>query len=332
MCSQMDELDKLYGTVRYMSFKPNEVCRCFPDGYKERFSCVNASWMYSLLDSKTDTRLWMRSTMPILSYYVTPLASLDWSEACSFLQADELIAQTDLGEGGNGTFILSRQEDTDLLRARCGLSARVMVSRFERDAIHLSQQLLVTAEMPIVFPGSVQNMLFYDGQTLYDGGSFKDSEMEAIGKLDISALMSEYSTRIGDQLKRIGYRGVADVDYIYTQDTLRFMEINPRFCSSSGILSRNLARRGIPDLYQLNYMAFYGLGECKMSWSDISKKVARIEIDDSFSYVAYDSEESMQRALAMPEAWVDGLDAHYGYYEPSTVLAIESTDSFFTDR
>jgi hypothetical protein len=78
------------------------------------------------------------------------------------------------------------------------------------------------------------------------------------------------------------------------------------------MLSRSLARKGLPDLYELNYQAFFETSQSY--WLPMTKKIEGVCVEGDFSYIAYYSEDDINRACKLPESWIDGANREYAYY------------------
>ena len=65
-----------------------------------------------------------------------------------------------------------------------------------------------------------------------------------------------YSNTIATQVRKMGYRGILGIDYILTENKdIKFMELNPRFQSSTFILNQYLREHYSIDMATLHYMA-----------------------------------------------------------------------------
>lgn len=104
-----------------------------------------------------------------------------------------------------------------------------------------------------IFEGSFQ-IIVANKELEYDGWDFESYE-----KLSASIKMKIYNQtlRIAKKLQSLGYRGVGGVDYLLKDETLYFMEINPRFQASSEKLDKMLVKRGLVSIFELNYLSFY---------------------------------------------------------------------------
>ena len=91
----------------------------------------------------------------------------------------------------------------------------------------------------------------------------KISDMQKLTKKEgiIPALESShaiaYAIKIAKKLQSIGYRGIGGIDYLLKDNCIYFMEVNPRFQASSEYLDKLLIDKGLPGIFELNYLAFY---------------------------------------------------------------------------
>ena len=68
--------------------------------------------------------------------------------------------------------------------------------------------------------------------------------------------VNEYSMTIAKKLQELGYRGILGIDYLLCdKDQLVFMEINPRFQSSSFLISLYLQKKYAKSIADLHYAA-----------------------------------------------------------------------------
>ena len=66
-----------------------------------------------------------------------------------------------------------------------------------------------------------------------------------------------YSSNICKKLQELGYLGVVGIDYIYTDNELFFIEINPRFQGSTKQIDKLLKESNLPSIFEYNYNCFY---------------------------------------------------------------------------
>ena len=68
----------------------------------------------------------------------------------------------------------------------------------------------------------------------------------------------------------MGYRGILGIDFILKNDIVYFMEINPRFQSSSFLISKSLYKKYNIDIAQLHYNALIGKSKDNIKLGNIN--------------------------------------------------------------
>ncbi|MCR4377230.1 MAG: radical SAM protein [Rhodospirillales bacterium] len=180
---------------------------------------------------------------------------------CHFANLRELmpdnlsfVVQEPYGSGGHNTLLVASPSDDERI---AGLSADILiVTGYLEKSIPLNQHIVIFDNECVILPPSVQIVsLSQGGSLLYNGGDFS-----AVQIVDDSVLshMRRASEQIGALLRDNGYRGVAGIDYLVRGHELFFIEINPRFQSSTTVLNQSLLMQGCPSVQELHLMAFAG--------------------------------------------------------------------------
>lgn len=130
---------------------------------------------------------------------------------------------------------------------------RNLLSWYVENAKSVNNTFMISDNYIHIFEGSFQ-IIVANKELEYDGWDFESYE-----KLSASIKMKIYNQtlRIAKKLQSLGYRGVGGVDYLLKDETLYFMEINPRFQASSEKLDKMLVKRGLVSIFELNYLSFY---------------------------------------------------------------------------
>ncbi|MFR7759519.1 MAG: hypothetical protein ACLU1X_00665 [Peptoniphilus grossensis] len=61
---------------------------------------------------------------------------------------------------------------------------------------------------------------------------------------------------VGKRLMEINYRGICGLDFIFIQNNILLIEINPRYQGSSYLLNAVLNVYNLPSLFELNSICF----------------------------------------------------------------------------
>ena len=103
----------------------------------------------------------------------------------------------------------------------------------------------------VYLPSSVQLIELKKDKFKYVGADFVYYQQL---NSDLKNKVNEYNKIIVKKLKKLGYKGILGVDYIIDEDdNIYFMEINPRFQSSSFIISKNLEKYCSTSIAELHY-------------------------------------------------------------------------------
>jgi uncharacterized radical SAM superfamily protein len=162
------------------------------------------------------------------------------------------VCQSILGSGGHQTIIIDSPKVENRLNSINESS--VLISGYLERTIPVNQHILISQDNIHTLPVSIQIITKSEnGNLLYSGGDFSGI---SILSSHIQKKISDNSKIIGNFLKESGYLGIAGIDYLVHDEKILFVEINPRFQSSSRLLNVNLVENNLPTLYELHMMAF----------------------------------------------------------------------------
>ena len=120
----------------------------------------------------------------------------------------------------------------------------------------LNATLIIGDNKIVTLPISTQLILLTENKFKYVGGDFIMSQSLPCEVIDN---VNNYSLSIAEKVKAIGYRGILGIDYILCEgNKIKFMEINPRFQSSSFLISLELERECNTNIAELHYRAMTG--------------------------------------------------------------------------
>ncbi len=192
------------------------------------------------------------NTLPSLMLFKS---ECHFANLCQLMPANSSFVVQELhGSGGYNTLLATSLNDDRLI---AGMNADIlMVTGYLENSIPLNQHIVVFDNQCLLLPPSVQIIsLSPNKNLLYTGGDF--SAVQIVDSAVLSK-MRRSSERIGKLLQDNGYRGVAGIDYLVRGNELYFIEVNPRFQSSTSLLNQNLMAQGCPSVHELHLMAFSG--------------------------------------------------------------------------
>lgn len=86
--------------------------------------------------------------------------------------------------------------------------------------------------------------------------SYWSSDTCKINNNELAIQVKNKAINVGKRLMEINYRGICGLDFIFTQNNILLIEINPRYQGSSYLLNAVLNIYNLPSLFELNSICF----------------------------------------------------------------------------
>lgn len=175
---------------------------------------------------------------------------ITYEEAYEIIKTNKFVIQGKTGAGGDNTYLVDTKEKFIKYAEEC--NHNYFLSKFV-EHLPVNTTIIMGEYDDIIFPSSVQLIKLDDDKFKYVGADFiyyDELSQEIRNRID------QYNRMIIEELKKFNYRGILGIDYIIdNDDNIFFMEINPRFQSSSFIISQYLAKYCNTSLAELHYLA-----------------------------------------------------------------------------
>lgn len=213
--------------------------------------CMNNKKLIDLINHKFLMREWLKNYVPILQYkYYSGVEIISQNNLIQDI-GDELVIQGETSNGGSNTFLLNKENASEINNT-LNSSDVYSVSKYDRNNIPMNIHCIISKDDIVLFPPSLQLIL------INDRISSRGADFIEYGKIkkNIQDRVTDYSLRICKQLQKIGYVGILGIDYIICKSELYFMEINPRFQSSTNILNMALKENNQKSVNELCIRAF----------------------------------------------------------------------------
>lgn len=234
----------IFYNPKYSYFMDNKIT--------DKILCLNDDKVISFLNDKIQSRIWFSKFINVPAYAV-----INGKDICydslkkQFINSNFFVVQECVSSGGNGTYILGPDsliifEDKPYL-----------VSKFIENAYPINVHILVNTTTTTVFPISVQ---LIEKDDLCQKLTYKGSDFIAAEDINIQTKNTIYDSCqiIGNKLRDIGYKGVAGLDFIVSDNRVTLIEINPRFQASSELINRSLSDTN-ESLQHYNLKSFLGV-------------------------------------------------------------------------
>lgn len=240
------QLAKIRENVELMAHNPLTLSYCnIPKNV--HLICKNPQNLLTLLDNKFKTRKLLEKTVPMLNY--TFVKGKDFTCKNSILFGKDLVIQLPYGSGGSKTYFCNFENYENIIRLLIP-DETYAISEYKKNNIPINVHCLIGLNQIEILPPSIQEIEISD-KIEYIGSKYDNALKKAIKNKIV-----KYSTKICQKLKQLGYKGVLGIDYIYANNELYFIEINPRFQGSTRQLDKIMIQSGYLSIFEYNYLCF----------------------------------------------------------------------------
>lgn len=229
---------------------------------------INSKRILDITRHKTLSRVWLQNTIDVPEF-----ACLSKNE-CQFKQLiykypsyDKFIIQKNISGGGEGTYLIN-EHNCELIMPNLVSDDVYLVSPYYENNISLSCHLLIDSQHVTVFPISKQLLSYDNNKVAYCGNEYLDNNDSLAIQVKKKAL------DVGFRLMEINYRGICGLDFIFTENKVLLIEINPRYQGSSYLINAVLKSNNLPSLFELNSICF----DSNQISNDISTQINKMQI------------------------------------------------------
>lgn len=211
--------------------------------------CTNDISILEMLNDKVEVHKLMGNIVPMLDYSYIPINNVDVD---IFKDDKKFVFQKKTSSGGALTYIVNKS-NFGIFKKFNNDNEKYLISEYKDNNIPLNVHCIIFNDYIEILKPSIQ-ILELNGKIEYI-----DSDYKTILDRDVKNKIYEYSHIICKKLKEFNYLGVLGIDFIYTNDELFFIEINPRFQGSTKYLDKILQENNFKSVYEYNYNAFYDI-------------------------------------------------------------------------
>ena len=240
-------LSNIKDTAEIMAHNPLLVSKCnLPDNLS--LVCLNDLSLLEILDDKINTHNLMKNIVPMIDYTIIKGKEFDYNKLSK--SSEEIIIQHPKGSGGSKTFFCNN-ENHEIIKSLLLPEDYYSISKYYRNNIPYNIHCLIGKKQIEILPPSIQEL------EIIDKIEYIGSDYNIDIPWDVRTKLVNYSSNICKKLQELGYLGVVGIDYIYTDNELFFIEINPRFQGSTKQIDKLLKESNLPSIFEYNYNCFY---------------------------------------------------------------------------
>lgn len=248
--NKLDEICQIDPDSKFLFYNFSYAYQ-FNNNIKEHIIGLNSFGLLDKLSDKIRCRVLLKNLVPTVPFVTLKGNECSYSNICNYFRGyEEYVIQKKYSSGGEGTFIIN---STSNLSGYVNNSDEYLVSPYFRESIPLNVHIAIVEGSVILFPPSIQIVTENQGYLLYSGADFMCFDflpMEMIQNIENASM------KIGEFLCKNGYKGVLGIDFLISNQTLYFTEINPRFQASSQLLNRGLLESNQSSLFDIHMQAF----------------------------------------------------------------------------
>lgn len=252
MRSTLLEMIKRNPDIKFMFYTPY-YAYFLGDEIAHHTICLNEQSVLSLLRDKLKTRMWLSNTIPVLKTIVLPGSECSFSNLKrSFPGCESFILQGCTGAGGNDTYIIT-QSSWETVINEINREEIYLLSPKLQHSFSVNIHVLIGQNIEFTTP-SIQIIESEDNRMVYHGADF--IEYRNIPQ-DTKNKILDLSIKIGEQIQCLGYKGILGIDYLIEGNEVYFLEINPRFQSSTPLINLDLIASQSLTLQNILFNIFY---------------------------------------------------------------------------
>ncbi len=303
--------------VKFMFYNPR-FAFYFGEEIVKRTIVTNKIYPYNLLRDKMKTRLWLSNTIPTLESIALSYSqcSIEYFKKI-FPGNTSFIVQGCTGSGGNDTYVVD-DKSWETVKKCLNKYEIFLLSPYIKASFSINVHVIIGNNI-VITPASVQiverveNRLIFHGSDFiaYDSLSYKVKEKVRL-----------YADKAAKLIKNIDYKGILGIDFLVSDTEVYFLEINPRFQSSTPLLNEVLSKKYGITLQDI-YLKIY---------SDEEYVIPQFQYDVPFSSYITDAHQSyghypeyLKNAVESKEVSAvlrDGFDENKIYEEDASIYSI----------
>lgn len=257
------------------------------------------------MDNKVNTnRLAEKAGVACVPYVLSKVKDYEDLQKVSKKLGDDLVIQTPFGDSGHTTFFISNEEEYKEHAEEIEAEKEVKIMK-RINCRGSAIEACVTRHGTIVAP-LMTELVGFKELTPYKGGwcgneIFPDSFNPSLRKK-----AREYTQLFGDQLRKEGYKGYFELDFLIDEDNgeIYLGELNPRVTGASSITNHAVFALADAPLYLFHILEWMDV-DYDLNVDAINNRWAKQENTDSWSQlVIKHTKKTIEQVTAAPKSGI----------------------------
>lgn len=259
----------------------------------------------SRVDNKIETvRIGNEAGVPSVPNVLAKVTSFADLKAAAKGLGDSWVVQTAFGDSGHTTFFIDNEEDYDKHADEITREPEVKIMKRIR-CRGSALEACTTRHGTIVGPLMTELVGFKD-LTPYRGGWCGNEIFAGSFTPELREKAVEYTFRFGEQLRKEGYRGYFEIDYLIDLDDneIYLGELNPRITGASSMTNHAAFAHADAPLFLFHLLEFSGM-DFELDVNDLNQRWADPDnIDEWSQLVVKFTEDRVDRLVSAPESGI----------------------------
>jgi len=323
--------EKKAGKVMFLMFDEQTEKLAKKQGLETMFPSAK---MRTFLDNKVNTnRIAEKAGVACVPYVLSEVKDYKHLQKVSKSLGEDLVIQTPFGDSGHTTFFISNEEEFKKHEEEIVKEKEVKVMK-RINCRGSAIEACVTRHGTIVAP-LMTELVGFKEMTPYKGGWCGNEIYPNAFTPQLRKKAAEYTQLFGDQLRKEGYKGYFELDFLIDQDNgeIYLGELNPRVTGASSITNHAVFALADAPLYLFHILEWMDV-DYELNIKDINRRWAKQENTDSWSQlVIKHTEDTIEIISAAPRSgiWKMYDTGHIQYDRMDTHRrAVESeSEAFF---
>jgi hypothetical protein len=217
---------------------------------------------------------------------------------------DDLVVQTAFGDSGHTTYFIRTREDFDKVAHEIKSAGEVKIMK-RIDCRGSAIEACTTSAGTVVGP-LMTELVGFKSLTPYRGGWCGNEIFPKAFTPAIRAQAKNYTVAFGEQLRKEGYRGYFELDFLIDEDSgdLYLGELNPRITGASSMTNHAAFAHADCPLFLLHLLEFSGV-DFELDVEELNARWEDSENIDSWSQlVIKHTDDSIDRITSAPQTGI----------------------------
>lgn len=301
--------------ISFLCYTPSYIFSLEDEEINKHIICANNRNTLQLLRNKMNCRFWLNKYVPVLPTIILSGSECNYTYLCSLFPSETAFTiQGCTGAGGIDTFIMSIDNQSDTERKLLS-NCIYLISPYKEMSYSVNVHVLFTQDEYCITPGSIQIVEYQEGRMIYKGADFVEYPNISC---EIREKIIANTKIIAKKIQHLPYNGLLGIDYLVVNSDVFFLEINPRFQSSTPMLNLALKDAGLPSIQEFVINSFYPQNDLNINTLEKIKVCYSSYIIDyeskAYDYKFYlkNMEQSNEKTELVLDGYYDDMKCQYG--------------------